>query len=78
MKRITTGDVARALTAIFPQATEEMVRKKVESGDLRTLPRFSEKSWWYVDPAGIPEFLLKTLRLEKPQAQDVMRTLGLG
>lgn len=66
--RITTGSLARELMQIFPQITDDMVRRDAEEGLLKTFPRFNNRGWWYVDPDGLPEYIhQKSKNLDIPK-----------
>ncbi|WP_373531202.1 hypothetical protein [Vampirovibrio sp.] len=77
MKRITTGSLARAIQKVNPIVTDDMVRGWVEENSLPAHRNPGNKrGWWYVLPESIPAFLIKSLEMTKPEAKEVLLSLG--
>ncbi len=77
-KRITSGDLGRAIAKVNPIVTDDMVRAWCEKG-LVSAHRNpgSLGSWWFINAEAIPNLLLKILRFTPQEARLVLEALGL-
>ena len=79
MKKITTGDFARALAPDLPIVSDDMVRSWCESGDLDAWRNpLAGAAWWFIKPNGVKTFLLNKLLLTQEQANGVLKRLGVN
>lgn len=77
MQKITTGDLARAISAHFPIATDDMVRGWVEDGSLKSW-RNPSGGWFFIDPQCVKPFLINYLSLTQEETLEVLAQLGLN
>ncbi len=78
MKRITTGDFARALKPYYPLVSHDMVREWVVA---QLLPHWrnplNDRAWYFLKPTGIAPFLRESLGLSSRQVAAVLKKLKI-
>ncbi len=77
--KIKTGDVTRALQAVWPHVTDDMVRAAAESGELKTEPLnpLNPRSHRVYDPYELTRFLRELPDLPFDEYCRVCSTLGI-
>jgi hypothetical protein len=78
VKRITTGNLAKALRNYRPVVTDDMVRVWAERGLIPADRNPGcERGWWFVLPDGLGNALMVNIHLSKVETEGVLRRLGL-
>lgn len=78
-KRITAGDLARAIARYRPIVTDDMARVWCERGIVpATRNPGIENGWWYVLPETLPGALRTSLLLDQQEIDGVLKVLGLA
>lgn len=77
-KRITAGDLARAIARYRSIVTDDMARVWCERGIVpATRNPGIENGWWYVLPEALPKALHEKLLLNPQEIDGVLKVLGL-
>lgn len=78
MKRITTGDLAKAIRHFRPIVTDDMVRDWVERGLIHADRNpGNDRGWWYLMPETLEESL-SGMDFKKEEVCGVLRWLGIS